>query len=526
MKTAAIFLVLALVLRAADATKPSLKLVSSTVQAVPSAPGAGVADLFVEADGFTAPDLTQTPLVRDLDTPPTPGVAVTGIAPVKLISATPTSGVWQFSLAVSGLPRQSSLSRKLLLSLSKIQTVVDYTLTDRPTGTFAWTILPPPVWNLIDSSAAEISVVVKDVQATGIKLLQSTLTRQSDPRTTLGIGSLDLCTNRDGECQAPGPIGPSASQTLFLRLKSAGNGSYTGNVVIRCDQKPEGETIPLTLNVTSGRAQAGGIGAILVSLLFYTLVVFVARYNLAKNARIELALLLQNEVTEMEKAAQSRLATAPAWLRPKVSQAFDDLFDALTKSKLRPYLPSLTNTGAKADEFKTYLQGTGNRLASLHVVVGSGLSKIEQAWNVAGTDAAKQKAVQQAADDLLEIPDEKISTADTKIKVDQVLNTMNNKINAAVGAGAAASDVGVQLQHVWLSNAAWTYIILAVWFVVTLLVGAMIMVFARPGFGSPSDYGLCLLWGFGLPAAGTQLNQLSSGSVGPRLGLTLPKADS
>ena len=68
-------------------------------------------------------------------------------------------------------------------------------------------------------------------------------------------------------------------------------------------------------------------------------------------------------------------------------------------------------------------------------------------------------------------------------------------------------------------------VVLLVWVGVTLITGVMAMVLSKAGFGTPSDYLLCLLWGFGLPVAGTQLNQLTATGIGPKLGITLPKAE-
>jgi hypothetical protein len=377
----------------------------------------------------------------------------------------------------------------------------------------------------VDSSVAEIPVVVKEVQATGIRLLQSTLTRQNGRAIWLGTQDLELCLNKDGDCQAPDAIGPSDSRSLYLRMKGAANGSYSGNIVIRCDQKPEGDTIAVTANVTTTGAQGLGAGAVATGVFAYFLVVVVARRQLAKNSRKELALLLLEQVQELKKHAMLTVAKAPEWARVKTAQAFDGLASRLADTSLRPYMPELLNTDAKMDDFNAYLQSVGLQLDSLNIVVELGMSKIEQAWSVAGADANKQASVKSAVDDLLAIPDGKITASDSKPKVDGILAKMNTAIGAAPAAGLNLSDVQLRLQHVWLATAGWTWLVLLIWIGVTLLTGVMAMVITKPGFGTAVDYALCILWGFGLPAAGTQLNQLSASGIGSKLGITIPKAE-
>src|SRR5437764_8450896 len=236
------------VLTAAD-EKPSLKLVDPVARVTASAEGAGEADLFVQAENFTQQDLGRGhPTVKDVGVPPTPGIQISPPVFVRELSRSDTGAIWLYKLTMAGFPKQSSMTRKMQLALGKQQTVVDYTLTDKAAATFAWSFLAPPVWNLVDSTVAEIPIVVKEVQATGIRLLQSTLTRQGERAVSLGTQNLELCLNREGACQAPDAIGPSDSRTLFLRMKDVGNGSYTGNIVLRCDQKPEGDTVAVAAN--------------------------------------------------------------------------------------------------------------------------------------------------------------------------------------------------------------------------------------------------------------------------------------
>jgi len=53
--------------------------------------------------------------------------------------------------------------------------------------------------------------------------------------------------------------------------------------------------------------------------------------------------------------------------------------------------------------------------------------------------------------------------------------------------------------------------------------GTYVLVLSNVGFGVPTDYLVCLFWGFGLPVGGTQLVQSTVGSASTALGFSIPK---
>ncbi|MDQ2840796.1 MAG: hypothetical protein M3Y72_07110 [Acidobacteriota bacterium] len=389
---------------------------------------------------------------------------------------------------------------------------------------FEWKLLTPPVWNLAGSRVAEIPIVVRASPATGIRLLQSTLTRQGLGPLSLRAEDMELCGNADGKCTELGTIGPISSRTLYLRMKQAADGVYTGNVVIRCDQRPAGETVPLTVNVTSFLARVWGVASIALGVVLYFLATVVARSRLAGNSRWETALLLLEQVEDEKAHVAHTLAPQPDWMQQQIAAAFSDIEDRLSRRALDPYMPGLLDPDAKTSEFKIYLQAVGLRLESLHVVLEAGMPEIARWWTAAGSDTAKQQVLKEAADKLLAIPDGQISAADTKTRVNALLAELKKALGPSEFAPLTLPDVRMQLQQVWISSVRWTWLVVAVWLAATVLTGWMVMVLSKPGFGTPEDFGLCLLWGLGLPVAGNQLNQLSVSDVGSKIGITLPKA--
>jgi hypothetical protein len=58
----------------------------------------------------------------------------------------------------------------------------------------------------------------------------------------------------------------------------------------------------------------------------------------------------------------------------------------------------------------------------------------------------------------------------------------------------------------------------------SVLSGAVLLVFQSPGFGTWLDYVFCLAWGAGITLAGQQATQMTPGSVATAIGVKIPAA--
>jgi len=73
----------------------------------------------------------------------------------------------------------------------------------------------------------------------------------------------------------------------------------------------------------------------------------------------------------------------------------------------------------------------------------------------------------------------------------------------------------LQLSIESLSGSVWFF-----WAALTAAAGIVFQVCGNLAFGKPADYLYCLLWGFGITAAG---QQITSGLVTSGIGITLPR---
>lgn len=509
-----------------DEKKPRLTVLYPTVQLPGDAQG-GVGEVYVRAENFSPEQMKGSPPdVRDLKVPAYPNVVVKE-SPVTEVSRVADGGVWLCRLTVRGLPKQASQNRKLLLVFGGVQSQADYTLTNKSVATFAWTIPGPPVWTLIDSRAVGLPVIVKDVPATGVRLLHSTLQRSGDDPGTLGVNALELCAEPEGEvCTPPATIPSFDSRTLYLRVRKdvvQPIGTYTGNVLIASDEKPEGETVALTLYATTGWARFGGLVAVAVGVLLFFLTTIVARYQMAVNDRVALALRLRLEMEALRNRVHRALTTDLAWAKNQVNATLNTLSGLLDRKQLKPHLPTPLNPDAKLDAFKQHVESVGKELELLRVVIELGLPKVQQAWNAAGADTSKQQHVQDALRKLLAVPGQKLSVEDTRSEVEKILTELFNAVGAGALAGLTEDRLERTLERTLLSTMRWTWLVIGIWALATVLTGALLLVWAKPGFGVFVDYAVCVLWGLGLPAAGQQLNQLTAPSIGTGFGISLPK---
>lgn len=64
------------------------------------------------------------------------------------------------------------------------------------------------------------------------------------------------------------------------------------------------------------------------------------------------------------------------------------------------------------------------------------------------------------------------------------------------------------------------YATLAAWTVISFITGYLVLILNKPGFGTPTDYLYCLIWGFGISTA----SALTSNPAASALGIKIPEA--
>jgi hypothetical protein len=405
---------------------------------------------------------------------------------------------------------------------------------------FTWTVQPPPsAWSLAAGDPVSIQIIVGAVPATEVRLAVCSFIEQST-KTPLGCDRLQLCPQPAGDC-APVPQLDPGAHPLFLRgTGSIGPGTYLGSLTITSKEDPKGSTSPaITLYQTTPGRRFFGVLAILFGVALAWWVTSYARGRVARDQALLPAALLSTPLVEL----RTQLDASPARYCDRTAAtraAIQDLLGRLTAAYLEihgfipPRFPNPFG-GAAVDSagYKNHLEALNSTVALLALIVRQGLVPAWTPWQPGLADAL-QTAIDTAVHDidalaaLAPLP----SLDAARQRIDAALATLNNALHppgppgamafAAVAPGGAPPPLSYERLSVGLANLELS--VWAVWFLVTGLAGSAALVFSNLGFGTPLDYVQCLLWGFGIPAAGQQLLQASVGSVSQAVGVSIVKS--
>ena len=514
------------------AAAPTFTLVDADIS-IDSSTGDGSSSLLLKADGLTPAQLNAAlGDVSDLLSPLPPPMEIK-FTPNELPQAD-GGRRWALMVAFKGLPRGATQKRYLSFSFQGQKVTLPYTMTNKSTAAFSWSIKNPPAEvSLKAGEAIDVGIAVQAVPATHVRVMHVTLIEQSR-KTPLDAGIL-LCDKLTGTCDATGlSLTANSANRLWLRTSGLNPivGKYAGAVTIGADQKPDGETMNLTVYGTTLCRQLAGVAVILfgVACAWYASTFLQSRLSRAQ------ALLPARLLTDRAGALLQILKNAP----PITSGHYQQCVGELTKQRSRlkeneldgnnllpPKVP-LPYKGMEPNvaEYKKLLAEAGARIAHLDLIINQGFASVWKRISPTPTaaDATAINAAMDALDDragVLPLPDATEMVAFIKKKLAELDAAMPPP---PPGVALAPDDIQpgsfeeLQFKISQLSGLVWL-----VFGGLATAVGSYILVFSNLGFGVCTDYLSCLFWGFGLPA-GSQLMQSTIGSVGTALSINVPKA--
>jgi hypothetical protein len=518
-------------------TAPTFSLADSDIT-IDSGSGEGRGSLLLKADGLDAARLGQ-PLgpIKDLQSPLPPPLNVE-ITPHEL-PRTDNSRRWVLIVDIKGLPRNATQKRYLSVSFAGQDVTLPYTLTNKSTATFAWSIKGPPgELSLSAGDSIGIGIAVQAVPATHVRVMPVSLVEQS--RKTLIDGGIVLCAQLTGACGGDGVnLDANSSNRLWLRTNAAIPiiGKYVGTVIVGADQKPDGETLNLTVYGTTLCRQLLGVLVILIGVVcaWVTTTWIQSRLNRAQ------ALLPARLMAERVDALQQRMGTAPAGTDPGDTErtriALSNLHDHLAATWLdtQGYLPQslplpFKGMDPKIDDYKHFLAQAGARIALLTLIVEDGFVAVWRKIPTAPNDASVQAIRDTSrALDLKGADDPPPASKDAITFIQDTLN----KLDAALAAAHPGVAPPLGARHATIPSPTFEQLAIEVrnlsaiaWLVfggLATVVGVYVLIISNLGFGVPSDYFVCLFWGFGLPVGSQQLVQSTIGSVGTAVGVSVSK---
>lgn len=448
---------------------------------------------------------------------------------------------WFVKATVAGLPANSTISRLLSASYAGVTQTLQYTITNKSEIAFSWKLAPVKEarrWNAGDP--LRFAVSVGPVPATAVRLLPSAFADAEGLNVLPRI--LQLCVDAKAACDGRA-ITLGANETHFLSIRAAGTdsvepGEYKGSVTLIAAEKPDGESFPIVLSVSDLKLQMLGAALIALGLGLAWLVNVVLQRRNEQNMVLMPAALLMEHVGEIrsERARIAALTSAPL---TGVGAYLTDLNGSLSQASLRSrgYLGDLltffnrtAGTVPATQTYQQFLAEAESRVASLSLLFDVGVREAAAAWDTNLSKAERDIVLEAIADMdamLPQPPAPPLARDDLASRLRARLVAMRGALNAARGvADDTAHDaarVGYNSERIAFETAAINLTGWAVFALLSFVVGCYVLIASNPAFGQWKDLLVCLLWGFGLPAAGEKLSTLSNPTIAKSFGVTLTR---
>ena len=487
----------------------------------------GRAGLVLQASGLDdAAMAAPAPEIADMGTPEPPTVGIEWT-----VSERPRldrTRIWLLVGKVAGLPRDSRQTRYLRVSFAGTARVLDYTLTNRSDASFSWMVTGPTgLQHLGPREPVALSVVVGAIPATDVTLRREDML-EATGRTHWARGDLEMCRTRDRVCQPPGTLAANSTATLFIRARSRPDsfGHFAGTVMLAAAEKPAGDAVPLELSFTSTRRQAAGPVVIALGVILAWSVTGWGKARFSRDQLLLPAALYQ----EQFKALQSELEHLPVMIErgsyARTTGLLSQLIGGLSEASLvlAGYVPAIAwaaYAGSAPDpaKYKAFLDGNGQWLAVLRQIVQSGFPAVARHYVAGPPSNTAQINAAIAAVDRFAVPGPPPALADVTGAIAAADATLAGGGTRSVGARGAAASTASRAMIVRMENlSTWAWLVTAL---VTVAIGSYVVVLSDLGFGSPTDFLKCALWGFGLPIGAAQLGQLTAASASTNFGINV-----
>lgn len=444
--------------------------------------------------------------------------------------------VWFVTTSVTAIPVNTTSVRYLTARYGGYTQVLSYTLSNKPAGVFAWKVKPPAEkrrWHAND--VLRFSIDVGPVPATDVRLLNGSFLNSE---TLSGLNDrFILCV--DGVTPCPtGSIVLAANKSVDLLIKKEGEGTiepgqYSGTFTVVAAEAPSGDSFPVTLYVSDPFMKVAGAALIVLGIFLSFIVGTWTQRRAERNARLRPAALLEEEAERLLCGFFD--LGSPGF--PHAHKALEDVIAAVSQRNLQAkgflgsVIPPLKGTEASAQaaqNYEAFLGEHAKRLTALAVISQAGNRALAM-WAERKDETTRPllERAQTALDNLAVegfVPDRDALSAEAEKVLATLRGSLNKAFNLADDSEAGpAFIVGYSSQRIAYETEVLNLIGWLVFGFLSLAVGTYLLVFSNPGFGQLKDLLYCLLWGFGVPAAGEKLSTLNNGTIAQGFGLTMTK---
>lgn len=444
--------------------------------------------------------------------------------------------VWFVTTSVTAIPVNTTSVRYLTARYGGYAQVLSYTLSNKPAGVFAWKVKPPAEkrrWHAND--VLRFTIDVGPVPATDVRLLNGSFLNSE---TLSGLNDrFILCVDEVTPCPASSIV-LAANKSFDLLIKKEGDGTiepgqYSGTFTVVAAEAPSGDSFPATFYVSDTLRKVIGAVLIVLGIVLSFIVGTWTQRQAEKNARLRPAALLKEEAERLLGGFSDLTATG----FPNVRKALGAVITGVSRKSLQtrgflgsviPPLKGADASAQAAQNYEAYLDGLSKQLTALAVILQAGNRAVAM-WSEHMDQSTRPllDTAQTALDNLAIagfIPDTDKLSADAE----NVLVTLRGSLNKAFNlqddptAGPALA-VGYSSQRIAFETEALNLVGWLVFGILSLAVGGYLLIIANLGFGQMKDLLYCLLWGFGVPAAGEKLATINGGTIAQGFGLTMTK---
>lgn len=441
---------------------------------------------------------------------------------------------WLILAELKGIPLDTAQKRYLRFSYAGQEVALAYAVSNKGASAtpFSWNVSGPTgEISLPEGQPIQVTISTGPVAATKVRFPPPLFIEQSLRAPLQGdwlfcehqleLPSSQSCPSKDLTIPA------STTQTIWAYPPAPLVGKFAGNLSVFSAEKPDGQNLSLTLLSTTLRQQRIGIVLLAIGIILAWIFMVLVQRKASHDQLLLPALEIDAHVQQLH----AELANAPPQLRGKMeetSAALAGLSKTLKPSQLEslglPFLiPRLGERSSSVQEYQAKIAGFAGKADGLDIVVNKGLKRVWEAFksvHAPGKEQAIFNAL-RAIDALSSDPN--LDAAKAFQGSIEALKVMDKELAAGGGTTFAELDAAQTVEKVRaelrsLSLWAWVFFGLVSW-----SIGSYILVMNNPSFGTWTDYGLCLLWGFGLPVGGSQLTQLSVGSLAGVFGFPLTK---
>jgi len=497
----------------------------------------------MKAENLSAADngCKDSPKLEDLggDGPIKTTVKFITDPPPKKIDQGFNSCAWLWTVEVTDLPTNSTQKRFARLVVGNTEQYVEYTVTNLLLSPLVISVtLPSNPWFIWEGfwearRAKEIVVKTGDSSVTNFRIAQAALL--NNPASwQLGANDLELCETPTDSC-GMFSIDARTSRTLYLRLKlgARDHGTYAGTVGFAVNERPEMESLNITVHASSIWAQLAG-GLILGFGVVLAWIVGVwARGRILRLEALKPVALLHESIMALRGELEEAPKVEGVDLK-HTKQALEDIDKSLTTESLDAAnrLPSvIPNPFSRSSDspanLQQHLDAQGKRVDALMIVIRDGMKSVWQDWMDTLLDNRKE-AIRTALKKLDHVSKDVKDRAAAEQEVQQRLGEYRAAIVAAGAQGDARPvrisppstqsliwEIGQIQKWVWI-----------VWGGLTVVGGLAVLILPNMGFGTIYDFIFCFFWGFGLPTTADKLQQIGPSGISSTIGVSLPKAAS